>query len=628
MDQDQFVSSRFPNRRRATQACVPCRTRKTRCDAAQPKCGYCAQHNVECIYREAQQPRIDHGTQVILERIQLLEDRLTSVQLVDATPAASVLPSRPTQAQPPQNTEAEPEGRIASSHTANANHVHDWPIVRHLLSEAPGLELQLAGGATDIFFESPTQMRPPPSSWRLFEHFSSASNLEYQRLIEIYFAEVNVIFPLLSSDDLYLIYGQVVTEHTAEWQETRTSVRVGEYALLMLVLTMATYVSKGCNKVMLSLNPMPDDPQEDLLWSKAVLLLGPVSSEMSIIAAQCLMLASLYRGAKGRVAESFHWSHLAAVKCDALAHSYIHVKHIRPPDEFARLFWVAYIYESDFVSEVSLNQPSGIVRYEDLIPYPTVKELADGRASAESVAIARQEELVAFQITTNASIRRFLNRVNSTVYSPAEHLHHQGSDYAAWLLRLTADLWSHHAAVYNNLPEFLLTSYQNDAPIADSPTAHIEGLLPRGNNPWNIVRLKGRYYAGQYIIHRPFVEYALLNTDRLESHPAKHSILNGCLMCIEGCAGFIRVFNVDPANSITGLFAGGMVTFTMITILMVSTITPAMSSIVPHDVEESIITGVHNLRRFSNSVREFSWHLNILERLDISRKARLVGSNV
>lgn len=65
----------------------------------------------------------------------------------------------------------------------------------------------------------------------------------------------------------------------------------------------------------------------------------------------------------------------------------------------------------------------------------------------------------------------------------------------------------------------------------------------------------------------------------------------------------------------------------MITILMVSTITPAMSSIVPHDVEESIITGVHNLRRFSNSVREFSWHLKILERLDIARKARLAGSN-
>ncbi|VUC29282.1 unnamed protein product, partial [Clonostachys rosea] len=623
-----FVSSRFPNRRRATQACVPCRTRKTRCDAIQPKCGYCAQHNVECVYREAQQPRIDHGTQVILERIQLLEDRLTSAQVVGAPPATSVLSSRPTHSQPPQTAEAEPEGRIASSHTANANHVHNWPIVRQLLSELPEVEGQLAGDATDIFFESPTQMRLPPSSWRLYDQNSSLSILENQRLIDIYFAEVNVIFPLLSSDDLHLIHGRVVADDSAERQETTISVTVGEYALLLLVLTMATYVSKGCNKVLLSLNPMPDDPHEDLLWNKAVLLLGPISSEMSIVAAQCLMLASLYRGAKGRVAESFHWSHLTAVKCDALAHTYIHVKHVRPPDEFARLFWVAYIYESDFVSEVSLNQPSGIVRYEELIPYPTVKELAGDRASAESVAIARQEELVAFQITTNASIRRFLNRVNSTVYSPTEYLHDHGSDYATWLLRLTTDLWSHHAAVYNNLPDFLLTTYPNDAPFADSPTAHIEGLLPRGNNPWNIVRLKGRYYAGQYIIHRPFVEYALLNTERLESHPAKHSILNGCMMCIEGCAGFIRVFNVDPANSITGLFAGGMVTFTMITILMVATITPAMSSIVPHDVEESIITGVHNLRRFSNSVREFSWHLKILERLDISRKARLAASSV
>lgn len=140
------------------------------------------------------------------------------------------------------------------------------------------------------------------------------------------------------------------------------------------------------------------------------------------------------------------------------------------------MFWVAYIYESDFLSEVSLNLPSGISRYEDSIPYPTIKELSSDRESAELVAIARQEELVAFQITTNASIRRFLNRVNYSIYSPKEYLNEHGADDAAWLLRVTMDLWSHHAAVYNNLPEFLLTSYNSDMLLADSPTAHIEEL--------------------------------------------------------------------------------------------------------------------------------------------------------
>lgn len=272
---------------------------------------------------------------------------------------------------------------------------------------------------------------------------------------------------------------------------------------------------------------------------------------------------SLFSGARGEVARSFYWAHAAAVKCEALSRRYTRGDGPVVPDEFCRLFWIAFIYESDFVSEISITLPSGIARYEDSIPYPT---FSAGRADETlNPVLEQQQELVAFQITTNASIRRFLNRVNSAVYGEKEQQRQQqdyGADHATWLLRVAHDLWSHHAAVYRNLPGFLLTSaidiQQQASPAADSPTARIEGLLPRGNNPWNILRLKGRYYAGQYIIHRPFVEYALLNESRFEAHPCKNRILDGCKMCFDGCMGFIRVFDTDPANSITCLFAGGM----------------------------------------------------------------------
>lgn len=225
------------------------------------------------------------------------------------------------------------------------------------------------------------------------------------------------------------------------------------------------------------------------------------------------------------------------------------------------------------------------------------------------------------------------------------------TDHAAWLLRISQDLWAHHAAVYRNLPGFLLTSNEEARdqtvfspssinPFADSPTARIEGMAPRGNNVWNILRLKGRYYAGQYIIHRPFVEYAVLNADGFGVHPKREQILNGCRMCFQGCMGFIRVFDTEPANSITCLFATGMVygilspfcyfradecarTFTMAMILIVATVSPLFQDILPIDVEESIASGVRNLRRFSMSVREFSWHLEVLERLDAARRVRL-----
>lgn len=273
------------------------------------------------------------------------------------------------------------------------------------------------------------------------------------------------------------------------------------------------------------------------------------------------MDASLYRGARGKVFESFHWSHAAAVKCEVLARNFTRdSRALDIPDDFCRLFWIAFIYEGDFVSEISVNLPSGLARYEDLIPYPT---FSASRARSDP-SLTQQEEIVAFQITTNASIRRFLNRVNSAVYNAKEQQRQQsdqGSDHLSWLLRVSEDLWAHHAAVYRSLPEFLLRSSGDPltSPMGESPTARIEGLMPLGNNPWNILRLKGRYYAGQYIIHRPFIEYALLNVDRFDTHPHKDAILSKSATCFNGCMGFIRVFDSEPANSISCLFATGMV---------------------------------------------------------------------
>jgi hypothetical protein len=279
-----------------------------------------------------------------------------------------------------------------------------------------------------------------------------------------------------------------------------------------------------------------------------------------------LTFASIYSGARGKIFESFHWAHAAAVKCEALARLYTRDPGSPVPEEFSRLYWVAFIYEGDFVSEISATLPSGIARFEEQIPYPTFRAAAD--AMETDTVTSQHEELVAFQITTNASIRRFLNRVNSAVYNAKEQQRRQRdrrAEHAAWLLRISQDLWAHHAAVYRNLPNFLLTSseeVQNFSPrslLVGSPTAPIDGMAPRGNNVWNILRLKGRYYAGQYIIHRPFVEYALLNTDHFSVHQYHDEILNGCRMCFEGCIGFFRVFDIEPSNSITCLFATGMV---------------------------------------------------------------------
>jgi hypothetical protein len=276
-------------------------------------------------------------------------------------------------------------------------------------------------------------------------------------------------------------------------------------------------------------------------------------------------------GACGRVAEAFHWAHATAVKCENMAQ--IYTKKDTIPDAFCRLYWISFIYECDFISEISVGSPSGIARYEDKIPYPafiTEKHPTTRYcpSPSESSPTRSQEELVAFQITTNSAIRRFLNTVNSVVYDDRERFRTRQSNYASWLLRIAEDLYSHHSAIYRNLPEFLLTNSSKDVSMTgtdssspaslQSPTTRIQGI-PTGNNSWNILRLKGRYYAGQYIIHRPFIEFIILNIDNFEYHPQREAVLKRSKSCLDGCTGFIKVFDVETANSLTCLFPTGMV---------------------------------------------------------------------
>lgn len=291
------LRSRFPNRRRALQACVACRTRKTRCDAAEPKCGYCTVHNLDCVYRDAQQPRIDYNTEVLLERIQLLEERLIGNNAAQTAPP-SASPARPTQ-QPQEDAErargdmAMDDVQIPLWHTANADHVYTWPIIRQLLSKVPSAAELLTVDATDVFFKEPTKacLEPPSESWRLGTPHRPDINRD---LINVYFAEVTVFFPLLSSDDIHRIHDAVMQEgYDPNLEGSAGSVSAAEYALLLLVLCLASFIASGENRISITGRPSSEISGADhiQLWRKAKLLLGSISAEMSLVAAQCTMLA-------------------------------------------------------------------------------------------------------------------------------------------------------------------------------------------------------------------------------------------------------------------------------------------------------------------------------------------------
>lgn len=242
-------------------------------------------------------------------------------------------------------------------------------------------------------------------------------------------------------------------------------------------------------------------------------------------------------------------------------------------DSFCRLFWVTYVYESDFAMELSMTPPSGITQFEELVPYPASEHTGidfdthmntgtnsqyDMQDNPSPSSDGTHLDLAAFQISTNSAIRRFLNRITAVIYNPAEAWRKQNTgNYTSWLSNITNELQSHHDALHGNLPSFL---------VSTDPTVFWQGgspTLPRdsrkfGNHIWNVSRLRGRYCAGQYLITRASFELLLLNREVVEGHPCGPAIMENCISCIKSCVDFIKIFSIEPVNCITNVFATGM----------------------------------------------------------------------
>ncbi|PVH98507.1 hypothetical protein DM02DRAFT_682156 [Periconia macrospinosa] len=63
-------------RKRAVQACLTCRARKSRCDGRRPQCGFCAGINSDCHYPDIEATTLDKGSVMILERMKAMEDSI------------------------------------------------------------------------------------------------------------------------------------------------------------------------------------------------------------------------------------------------------------------------------------------------------------------------------------------------------------------------------------------------------------------------------------------------------------------------------------------------------------------------------------------------------------------------
>ncbi|KAL4778400.1 hypothetical protein BJX76DRAFT_144652 [Aspergillus varians] len=61
---------------RAQQACDQCRARKAKCDEGRPACSHCKENNLICVYKEVPPHKQEKSTQLLLDRLQQMEDQL------------------------------------------------------------------------------------------------------------------------------------------------------------------------------------------------------------------------------------------------------------------------------------------------------------------------------------------------------------------------------------------------------------------------------------------------------------------------------------------------------------------------------------------------------------------------
>ncbi|KAK0120787.1 hypothetical protein ONS96_010989 [Cadophora gregata f. sp. sojae] len=686
------------------RACGTCRTRKVRCDAGSPKCGLCESLNVDCVYLDPEAQRLDPNTRILLDRIQKLEDRIftsppgsvpiwSGFQPAKNPGGRSIVRPQSNPVLTPGTGDVEEIGvgqlgadsasqeevlTLPTLHNANTTNLYQWTVVQALLSEDRmncgelRFHRSVLPEATDVFLLSDLKEVPAveTQSWHLFRHPSSGDASEViweddteslflkrfediKELIHEYFVNVHVFYPILSQPEIYDML-QVVVESEHDKPCNPRALSTTKYCLLLIVLCLGSISKERANLIYSSGSGHPPIPladgrspayiSESLLWAKAKLLLGTVSFDDSIEAAQCFALSSIYLGSKGRTLESHQQVHLAARKVVILAKRMV-LQYQRMPkfsDSFCRLFWVIYVYESDFAMELSITPPSGITRYEEMVQYPTSEQSSTEYHSPMSMDTSSPSDfsdhetrlrhstdssLVAFQISTNSAIRRFLNRITAVIYNPHESWRKKDhTSYVNWLLKISNELQNHHEAIHGNLPPFLLSTdpralWDDSSGTGISVADHREF----SNHLWNVSRLRGRYCAGQYLICRASYEFVLLNPEAATSHPRGQEIMDKCRSCIQSCVDFVKIFSVEPVNSMTNLFATGMATFAMVIILMITTSSPQFQQVIPADIEEVIIAGQQNLKRFSLSVKEFEWHLQELQKLDRARKARKPG---
>ncbi|TLD35221.1 putative phosphoribomutase [Venturia nashicola] len=582
-------------RRRATIACEICRSRKSRCDGARPKCRLCSELNAECVYREPG-VKLDAGDKLILERLRQIENLIQSniagsasnnttkglhatqehspaatastvnedtLIRTSLTPSAPSVPVVGSTAMPSnglgtwESPKSITQSTMPKNHTTPALNLLHWPKIRDLVSQRwdPQILVQLEMHREPLFFGPPRTLV-----------FSNA-----HVYIEAYFKRVNVWYACVSPFTWQRYYRKAQAQGFREGAES---------CMALLVLALGCASTGGTISQLPPKTELPGYPFFVAAWA----ILPSLLMRADILAAQCQIMAAAYLFYAVRPLEAWNVLTSTSMKLQLLLSGTLSpsAKQLS-----GRVYWNALLFESDLLAELELPH-SGIVQYEDIVGLPTHFE--DGENESAGVDDLRY-------FLAEIALRRLLNRVSNMIYSKSSPI-----TSTAALDPVVTGLDAELMEWYDTLPAAVQFDYDR-APLA-SPVQ-------------NVLRL--RYFACRTIIYRPYVLAVLIK----ETAFLDLAVQENCRKCLEACIRQLEHITAHHAGHLPYLWQGALSIVSQA--LLGATMSPSLSALLPTPNQVNAIIGdvVREIQRYAHLAPSLRLAADIITQAEERRRQNL-----
>ncbi|KAG7053050.1 C6 zinc finger domain-containing protein [Colletotrichum scovillei] len=336
-------------RKRAVQACLTCRQRRTKCDNEKPACNSCKKLGIDCVYHEFEKASFDAASLAILRRLDELESVVKGSRPLPAAPQPCLDFASSLSSSPFPTTDIDWINSFEVRYV-NREVIFNWPVWK----------------AADLH---PSSQDSPPAIFPGIDSVSRpllVSDVDVQdasRLLGIFLSIYHIFNPVLDIP--------TIEEHAKSTSLNGFGWDAGS-CLVLLVLALGTTVDHNNIPTHTSLSARQNEnfSRAEAYFVAAQRRMGLLLSSSGIAEAQCFFLAGVYLMTTMRPADAWKMFTRALSSCHTFQLS---CRDASP----GAIRLQQTIHWACFKSELEVRLELGIIktsawdlRYPDLFPDP------------------------------------------------------------------------------------------------------------------------------------------------------------------------------------------------------------------------------------------------------------------